>query len=69
VGDFGDCCFGGNPKITEVIAVKITTDDRIDHSYFIRKIGGTFRLDSSSRRIDEDGIPKVFYSIEADYIR
>ena len=69
VGDFGDCCFGGNPKITEVVAVNITSDDLIDHSYFIRKIGGTFRLDSSSRRIDEDGIPKVFYSIEADYIR
>ena len=69
VGDFGDCCFGGNPKITEVVAVNITSDDLIDHSYFIRKIGGTFRLDSSSRLIDEDGIPKVYYSIEADYIR
>ena len=69
VGDFGDCCFGGNPKITEIVAVNITSDDLIDHSYFIRKIGGTFRLDSSSRRIDEDGIPRVFYSIEADYIR
>ena len=69
VGDFGDCCFGGNPKITEVVAVNITSDDLVDHSYFMRKIGGTFRLDSSSRRIDEDGIPKVYYTIEADYIR
>ena len=69
VGDFGDCCFGGNPKITEVVAVNITSDDLIDHSYFQRKIGGTFRLDSGERRIDEDGIPKVYYSIEADYIR
>ena len=69
VGDFGDCCFGGNPKITEVVAVDITTDDLIDHSYFLRKIGGTFHLDSRSRRINEDGIPTVFYSIEADYIR
>lgn len=69
VGDFGDCCFGGNPKITEVVAVNIKTDDLIDHSYFLRKIGGTFRLDSDARRIDEDGIPRVFYSIEADYIR
>ena len=46
VGDFGDCCFGGNPKITEVVAVNITSDDIIDHSYFLRKIGGVFRLDS-----------------------
>ena len=69
VGDFGDCCFGGNPKITEVVAVDITTDDLIDHSYFLRKIGGTFHLDSRSRRINEDGIPTVYYSIKADYIR
>lgn len=69
VGDFGDCCFGGNPKITEVVAVNIVSDDLIDHSYFLRKIGGTFKLDPSARQIGEDGIPRVFYSIEADYIR
>lgn len=69
VGDFGDCCFGGNPKITEIVAVNIVSDDLIDHSYFLRKIGGTFRLNKNARLIDEDGIPKVFYTIEADYIR
>ena len=69
VGDFGDCCFGGNPKITEIVAVNIVSDDLIDHSYFLRKIGGTFRLNKNARQIDEDGIPKVFYTIEADYIR
>lgn len=69
VGDFGDCCFGGNPEITEIIAVNIISDDLIDHSYFLRKIGGTFRLNKNARQIDEDGIPKVFYTIEADYIR
>jgi len=69
VGDFGDCCFGGNPKITEIIAVNIISDDVIDHSLFLRKIGGTFRLNPNARVIGEDGIPRVFYTIEADYIR
>ena len=69
VGDFGDCCFGGNPKITEIVAVNIVSDDLIDHSYFLRKIGGTFRLNPNAREIGEDGIPRVFYTIEADYIR
>ena len=69
VGDFGDCCFGGNPKITEIVAVNIISDDLIDHSYFLRKIGGTFRLNPNAREIGEDGIPRVFYTIEADYIR
>jgi len=69
VGDFGDCCFGGNPKITEIVAINIVSDDLIDHSYFLRKIGGTFKLDPNARQIGEDGIPRVFYSIEADYIR
>jgi len=48
VGDFGDCCFGGNPKITEVIAVKISSDDTVDYSYGLRRIGGTFRLNPNT---------------------
>jgi hypothetical protein len=69
VGDFGDCCFGGNPDITEIVAINIETDDRVDYSLATRKIGGTFRLNESTRRVDEKDIPQVFYTIEADYIR
>ncbi|MEL7499165.1 MAG: DUF4190 domain-containing protein [Planctomycetota bacterium] len=69
VGDFGDCCFGGNPNTDEVVAIDIVTDDTVNHSYALRRIAGTFRLTPSARPIDEDGIPVVYYTIEADYIR
>jgi hypothetical protein len=69
VGDWGDCCFGGNPKITEVVAINIKSDDRVDYSLATRKIGGVFKLNRSTKRVDEKDIPQVFYTIEADYIR
>ncbi len=69
VGDFGDCCFGGNPKMTEVVAIKILGDETIDHGYSLRKIGGTFRLNERSKRTSDDEVPAVFYEIEADHIR
>ncbi len=69
VGDFGDCCFGGNPKITEVIAVKISSDDTVDYSYGLRRIGGTFRLNPNTRPVNEKEVPQVFYEIEANHVR
>ena len=69
VGDFGDCCFGGNPKMTEVVAIKIIGDETIDHGYSLRKIGGTFRLNEGKKRTSDGEVPLVYYEIEADHIR
>ena len=69
VGDFGDCCFGGNPKITEVVAITITTDETVDYGYSLRRIGGTFRLNQRTRMINDKDVPQVFYEIEADHVR
>lgn len=69
VGDFGDCCFGGDPAITDVVAVKIQTDDTVDYGYGLRRIAGTFRLNPGTAISHEDEIPRVFYEIEAEYVR
>jgi len=69
VGDFGDCCFGGDPAITDVVAVKIQIDDTVNYGYGVRKIGGTFRLNPNTTISDEEEIPRVFYEIEADHVR
>lgn len=69
VGDFGDCCFGGNPKPYEVIAISIVNDDKVDYSLRKRRIGGEFHLHKSTRKIDEKDIPSVFYEIHADHIK
>ena len=70
VGDFGDCCFGGNPKITDVVAVRIVEEGRtVDYGRSLRRIGGTFRLNKQTRRTKEKDVPQVFYEIEADHVR
>lgn len=69
VGDFGDCCFGGDPAPTDVIAVRIKIDDTVNYGYGLRRIGGTFKLNSNAVPSDEEEIPRVFYEIEADYVR
>ncbi len=69
VGDFGDCCFGGNPKITDVVAIDLENGLTADYSFRVRRIAGTFRLNRDRRPVNEDGVPQVVYSIEADYIK
>ena len=69
VGDFGTCCFGGNPKITDVVAVTIIGDDTVDYGYSLRRIAGTFRLNRQARRTKEKDIPHVFYEIHTEEVR
>jgi hypothetical protein len=68
VGDFGDCCFGGSPKITEVVAVDIKIDKTVNYSYALRRIAGTFKLNPNSRRTNEKDVPQVFYELHADHV-
>lgn len=69
VGDFGSCCFGGNPKITDVVAVRITNDQTVDYSYRRLRIGGEFKLHPNTAVVNEKDIPTVLYEIQADYIQ
>jgi hypothetical protein len=69
VGDFGSCCFGGNPDITDVIAIELDDGKTADYSLRVRRIAGTFRLNKTPKRINEEGVPEVHYTIEANYIK
>lgn len=69
VGDFGTCCFGGNPKITDVVAVTIIGDDTVDYGYSLRRIAGTFHLNRQTRPTKEKDIPQVFYEIHTEEVR
>ena len=70
VGDFGSCCFGGNPKITDVIAVSlINEDDYVNYGYRLRRIGGEFILHRRPKAVQEKDLPSIVYEIEADYVR
>lgn len=69
VGDFGECCFGSNPKMTDVIGVSIKIDETVDYSWRVRKIGGTFRLHKMAKGTADDEVPRIVYEIEADHVR
>ncbi len=70
VGDFGSCCFGGNPKIHDVVAVTIKDDDQyVNYGYRLRRIGGKFKLHQRPKSVREKDLAYVLYEIEADYIK
>jgi hypothetical protein len=69
VGDFGSCCFGGNPKITDVVAISIQNDNYVNYSFRLRRIGGYFKLHRQLKSVHEKDLAHVLYEIEADYVK
>jgi hypothetical protein len=66
--DSGDCCFGGNPKLTERILVELDDPLRTDYETGIQKLGGTFHVEAQSNTID-GATGGVFYHLKADYLQ
>lgn len=69
VGDFGSCCFGGNPQIYDVVAVNISIDKTVNYGFGLRRIGGTFRLHKRPRASKAKDVPSIIYEIEADHVK
>lgn len=44
VRDQGDCCFGGNPKITDRVLVQLADPAGIDFTPHLTKVAGRFRV-------------------------
>ncbi len=66
VRDKGDCCFGGNPKITDRILVDIAPPGKLEYSQTLHALAGTFRLQPADETDAEGG---VLYRLEADYAK
>ncbi|MBW3598309.1 MAG: DUF3299 domain-containing protein [Planctomycetes bacterium] len=67
VPDRGTCCFGGQPKLTDMIEVTIRTDDRIKYSYQMRKLAGVLRVDDRLKPVS--GLGGVYYQLDAEYVK
>jgi hypothetical protein len=65
--DQGDCCFGGNPKLTDRIQVTLADPLRLTYQPRLHKIGGTFHVEAQQSTV---GGAKggVFYHLTADYL-
>ena len=64
--DQGDCCFGGNPKITDRILVNLTPPLTIANSTRQFKVAGTFRVEFMQTAT---GLSAVYYHLDADYVQ
>ncbi len=50
VRDKGTCCFGGTPKATDMIYVKLEGKLRVNYSWNQRKLAGIFSIDDAADR-------------------
>jgi hypothetical protein len=64
--DNGDCCFGGNPKLTDMILVDLVDPLRLTYSRRLQRLAGTFRIKPAQ---GTDGLGGVLYQLEADYLQ
>jgi hypothetical protein len=69
VGDFGQCCFGGSPNVTEIVYIKMPPDETTQYDYMLRRIHGTFRLNKGLQKGDRiaNDVDGYIYQIDADY--
>ena len=65
VPDMGTCCFGGQPKLTDMIQVTLNDPLRTEYSFARRSFGGTFRVAASAA----DKVGTVIYHLDADYAK
>ena len=68
VRDKGDCCFGGNPKLTDRIQVTLADPERLRFDPYLHKVAGTFRLIKDPRQaVDAGG--EVYYHLDDGQLR
>jgi len=68
VPDMKTCCFGGKPKDTDMIEVKLSDGLSIDYSTRRRGIGGTFVLHRRMKGRTDD-LQGVYFELLADHVQ
>lgn len=68
VRDQGDCCFGGQPKITDRIQVKLADPERLTYKNSLHKLAGTFRIMKAEHAVDAP-MGGVYYFLEEAHLR
>ncbi len=68
VPDMGTCCFGGQPKMTDMIEVTITGPRGVRYAPRKRKLAGVFHVHSHIRNV-AGGLQGGLFELDADYVR
>jgi hypothetical protein len=66
VRDKGQCCFGGNPKITDMVMVRLKGKLEARFDMHPRGLGGTFHVQADDGM---HGLGGVIYQLDADYLK
>lgn len=66
VRDKGQCCFGGNPKLTDMVLVKLNGRLTAEFNMRVIKLAGTFHVSPAGGM---HGLGPVVYQLDADHIR
>ena len=64
VPDMGTCCFGGQPKPTDMILVHTTPENRLSYGARTIRLAGKFDIGEEPQEFA--GLKDVFYRLEAD---
>jgi hypothetical protein len=64
--DKGDCCFGGDPKLTERILVTLAEPNTIGFSEKMFKVAGTFHFKPTQA---PGTLGAVLYHLDAEYVK
>ena len=67
VRDQGDCCFGGNPKLTDRIQVTLADPERLTFHPRLHKVAGVFRVVHLNRAVTGPG--GVYYELDEAHLR
>lgn len=66
VPDLGSCCFGGSPKLTDMVEVTLRDPMRTRFSFFPCKVGGSLKVDPRPKASALEG---AHYYLDADYLK
>ncbi|MBP87409.1 MAG: hypothetical protein CMJ64_11915 [Planctomycetaceae bacterium] len=67
IPDLGTCCFGGQPKLTDMIEVTLEEPLRVSYSMRKRKFAGLLKVDPRLKPVS--GVNGVYYQLQADFLR
>lgn len=64
--DNGDCCFGGQPKLNDMIEVTLKEPLTLDYDTRLRKVAGIFKIKPEQ---SAESVGTILYHMEADFLR
>jgi hypothetical protein len=67
VPDMGTCCFGGQPKLTDMIQVTLRDPLRAHFAIRKRSLAGVLHVDTELKAVS--GLGGVYYQLDADHFR